>query len=114
MFSSLLFMAKIYCSVTQSFPAHQDADPTQFSTFLENRPESFELAAVSLLIQLLDSDTTPAAPGFKLHIAHLAHAGCLPLIQVGSRHSPQVGLYPHNLHMLGAIKRVYLPSTQVK
>ncbi len=55
--------------------------PTEYRTWGDSRPPSFERAAVNLLIKLLDEDGTPSAPGFVVHIAHLADAGCLPLIK---------------------------------
>lgn len=60
----------------------QGSDPTKYSTWLRSRPPKFEQDAIKLLIDLLDKDTTPAAPGFKVHIAHLADASAIPMIQV--------------------------------
>ncbi|MEW5309368.1 MAG: hypothetical protein WDW38_001262 [Sanguina aurantia] len=89
----------VHAEVVSPLEHCEDADPTQFATFLGNRPASFEVAAVSLLIQLLDSDTTLAAPGFRLHIAHLAYAGCLPLIQAAqARHPITVETCPQYLN----------------
>ncbi len=47
-----------------------------------------EQAAIKILIELLDADTTPAAPGFVVHIAHLADSGSLPLIKVRVKATP--------------------------
>ena len=62
--------------------------PTQYSTYLSTRPPSFEQDAIRTLIRLLDEDAAAnkeeAAPGFRLHIAHLSDAGCLPLIKVST------------------------------
>jgi hypothetical protein len=35
-----------------------------------------------MLIELMDADTSPAAPGFSVHVAHLADAGALDMIKV--------------------------------
>ncbi|EFJ47391.1 allantoinase [Volvox carteri f. nagariensis] len=48
------------------------ADPTHYTTYLATRPPKFERDAVRLLVKLLDEDSTPAAPGFSVHVAHLA------------------------------------------
>ncbi|GFR49104.1 hypothetical protein Agub_g10899 [Astrephomene gubernaculifera] len=64
------------------------ADPTLYDTYLATRPPSFERSAVQLLVRLLDSDATPAAPGFRLHIAHLGDAGALEDIQAARQRHP--------------------------
>lgn len=60
----------------------QAADPTHYATYMASRPPKFERDAISTLIQLLDEDTSPAAPGFRVHVAHLADAGALDMIKV--------------------------------
>ncbi len=57
-------------------------DPTVYATYMHTRPPKFEQDAIKLLVELLDNDTTAAAPGFSVHIAHLADAGALPIIKV--------------------------------
>ena len=44
-----------------------------------------EYNAIKLLIKLLDEDKTPAAPGFTLHVAHLANAEALPMIEAARK-----------------------------
>ena len=44
-----------------------------------------EYNAIKLLIKLLDEDKTPAAPGFTLHVAHLANADALPMIEAARK-----------------------------
>ena len=44
-----------------------------------------EYNAIKLLIKLLDEDRTPAAPGFTLHVAHLANADALPMIEAAKK-----------------------------
>ncbi len=60
----------------------QAADPTHYATYMSSRPPTFERDAIATLIQLLDADASPAAPGFRVHIAHLADAGALDMIKV--------------------------------
>ncbi len=62
-------------------------DATAYKTYKDTRPPKFEQDAIQLVIDLLDNDTTPAEPGFSVHIAHLADATALPMLQV-SRVSP--------------------------
>jgi len=71
---------------------HVQGPPNEYQTFLATRPPLFERDAVKLLIELLDKDSTPASPGFSVHIAHLSDAGCLPLIQVCDMISLNQGL----------------------
>lgn len=44
-----------------------------------------EYNAIKLLIRLLEEDKTPAAPGFSLHVAHLADADALPMIEAAKK-----------------------------
>ena len=44
-----------------------------------------EYNAIKLLIRLLEEDKTPAEPGFTLHVAHLADAGALPMIEAAKK-----------------------------
>ena len=44
-----------------------------------------EYDAIKLLIKLLNEDKTPAAPGFTLHVAHLANAEALPMIEAARK-----------------------------
>ena len=54
---------------------------TVYESYAKTRPPSFEREAIKVLIKLLEEDVAPAAPGFVVHIAHLADAGSLPLIK---------------------------------
>jgi hypothetical protein len=56
--------------------------PQDYATYLASRPPSFERAAIQILVELLEQDTTPAKAGFTVHIAHLADAGSLQTILV--------------------------------
>ena len=71
-----------------------EADPTQHATWLASRPPKMEYEAIKLLIKLLDEDKTPAEPGFTLHVAHLANADALPMIEAakkkGTSHFPHL------------------------
>lgn len=60
----------------------QGKDPTAYETYMNTRPPKFEQDAVRMLIDVLDADTNPSQPGFSVHIAHLADAGCLDMIKV--------------------------------
>ena len=44
-----------------------------------------EYDAIKLLIRLLKEDKTPAEPGFTLHVAHLADADALPMIEAAKK-----------------------------
>ena len=51
-------------------------DPTQYSTFLNSRPETFELDAISLIANLQRE-----YPTLRCHIVHLSAASALPIIR---------------------------------
>jgi hypothetical protein len=57
-------------------------DTRSYSTYVATRPPAMEQSAIRALVEVLDADSSPAKPGFRVHIAHLADAGSLPLIQV--------------------------------
>ena len=44
-----------------------------------------EYDAIKLLIRLLKEDKPPAEPGFTLHVAHLADADALPMIEAAKK-----------------------------
>lgn len=54
-------------------------DPRDFQTWLDSRPRRFEKNAVRALMEALRvSEARRPAPGFNLHIVHLADADLLP------------------------------------
>ena len=72
-------------SVLQGECSSDKADPTQHATWLASRPPKMEYDAIKLLIRLLEEDKTPAEPGFTLHVAHLADADALPMIEAAKK-----------------------------
>ncbi|PNH11170.1 Allantoinase [Tetrabaena socialis] len=71
----------VHAEVVSEVESDPAADPTAYATYMASRPPAFEQDAIRLLVQLLDADTNPAAPGFSVHIAHLADAGSLDIIK---------------------------------
>ncbi|EIN03757.1 allantoinase [Punctularia strigosozonata HHB-11173 SS5] len=57
-------------------PEPAPANPTLYSTFLNSRPPSLELSAISLITRLLAS-----YPSLRAHIVHLSAADAIPLIK---------------------------------
>ena len=55
-------------------PSHED--PTQYSTFLNSRPESYEVDAISRIANLQRE-----YPTLRCHIVHLSAASALPIIR---------------------------------
>jgi len=55
-------------------PNHED--PTQYSTFLKSRPESYEVDAISRI-----ADLQREYPTLRCHIVHLSAASALPIIR---------------------------------
>ena len=51
-------------------------DPTLYSTFLDSRPQQFEVDAISLITALQQS-----YPNLRCHIVHLSAASALPIIR---------------------------------
>ena len=56
------------------------ADVRSHATWLAQRPDSFETDAIKALLSAMREDSTPAAQGFRLHIAHVSSAQVLPLL----------------------------------
>ena len=75
----------VMIAVLQGECSTDEADPTQHATWLASRPPKMEYDAIKLLIRLLDEDKTPAEPGFSLHVAHLADAEALPMIEAAKK-----------------------------
>ncbi|CAN6631371.1 allantoinase [Trichomonascus vanleenenianus] len=50
--------------------------PEAYQTFLESRPDSYEVDAIQSIL-----DSAPKAPNLALHIVHLASARALPLVR---------------------------------
>lgn len=68
----LMFHAEMDC-------CHHSApkgDPRAYKTFLESRPDSFEVDAITAVI-----DAAKRNPGLDLHIVHLASAAAIPLLK---------------------------------
>jgi len=55
-------------------PSHED--PTQYDTFLNSRPESYEVDAISRI-----ADLQREYPTLRCHIVHLSAASALPIIR---------------------------------
>ncbi|KAG2443328.1 hypothetical protein HYH02_009394 [Chlamydomonas schloesseri] len=88
----------VHAEVVSSVDSDPAADPTAYATYMATRPPKFEQDAIRLLIEKLDADTTPAAPGFRVHIAHLADSGSLAMIkEAQARHPLTVETCAHYL-----------------
>ena len=61
-------------------------DPREYATYLATRPPTWEQNAIKGLLSSLSKDIAENGPveggGFSLHIAHLADASCLAMIEV--------------------------------
>jgi allantoinase len=55
---------------------HPHSDPTNYSTFLDSRPESLETDALALILRL-----ARRYPSLRFHIVHLSASSALPLIR---------------------------------
>lgn len=71
--STLLFHAEVDDHPT---PIGDSEDPRAYSTFLKSRPESFEIEAISRIINLQRE-----FPTLRCHIVHLSAADALPIIR---------------------------------
>ncbi|KAF8633355.1 hypothetical protein AX17_004527 [Amanita inopinata Kibby_2008] len=69
----LLFHAELD---DHSHLGQNDSDPTLYSTFLDSRPEQFEVDAISLITALQQS-----YPNLRCHIVHLSAASAIPIIR---------------------------------
>ncbi|KXZ50155.1 hypothetical protein GPECTOR_17g791 [Gonium pectorale] len=78
----------VHAEVVSPVETDPAADPTAYATYMATRPPKFEQDAIRLLVELLDADATPAAPGFSVHIAHLADAGALDMIKAAQARHP--------------------------
>uniref|UniRef100_A0A7S0S525 allantoinase n=1 Tax=Chlamydomonas leiostraca TaxID=1034604 RepID=A0A7S0S525_9CHLO len=88
----------VHAEVVSPVAGAGEGNPRVYETYMNTRPPKFEQDAIRLLVELLDNDTTPAAPGFSVHIAHLADAGCLPIIkEAQARHPITVETCAHYL-----------------
>ncbi|CAD7697443.1 unnamed protein product [Ostreobium quekettii] len=58
-----------------------EGDPRAYSQYMASRPPKFESDAISTLIDVLNSSTHESKAGFRIHIAHLADANSLAMIQ---------------------------------
>lgn len=72
----LMFHAELETSSTTP----PSGDPTQYTTFLNSRPQKLETDAIELIISLHKSN-----PSLRFHIVHLSAADALPLIREAKR-----------------------------
>ena len=72
----------------------EGADWTEYSTYLQSRPEESELSAIKLLISLCREY------GFRLHIVHLSASQALPALRAARLEGLPVSVEtcPHYLH----------------
>jgi len=70
--SILLFHAEVDDHLTPAGPE----DPTLYSTFLKSRPETFEVDAISRIV-----DLQKEFPTLRCHIVHLSAARALPIVR---------------------------------
>jgi allantoinase len=80
----------------------QEADWTEYPTYLRSRPEGSELSAIGLLISLCREYN------FRLHIVHLSASQALPALRAARLEGLAVSVEtcPHYLHFqAGAISR---------
>ena len=72
----------------------EEADWTQYPTYLQSRPEESELSAIKLLISLCRQY------GFRLHIVHLSASQILPALRAARLEALPVSVEtcPHYLH----------------
>ncbi|KIL66216.1 hypothetical protein M378DRAFT_161075 [Amanita muscaria Koide BX008] len=61
---------------THQHKDNTDGDPTQYSTFLDSRPQQLEFDAISLITTVQRS-----YPNLRCHIVHLSAASALPVIR---------------------------------
>ncbi|KAG2492833.1 hypothetical protein HYH03_008988 [Edaphochlamys debaryana] len=71
----------VHAEVVSEVEADKAADPTEYATYMASRPPKFEQDAIRLLVKLLEADSSVAAPGFLVHVAHLADAEALEIIR---------------------------------
>jgi allantoinase len=74
--TTLLFHAEVDDRDDQPTPSISSEDSTVYSTFLSSRPESFEVDAISRII-----DLQKEFPTLRCHIVHLSAAQALPIIR---------------------------------
>ena len=53
-----------------------DSSPQSYDTFLQSRPEEFEVDAIKLIVSLQEK-----YPSIRCHIVHLSAASALPIIR---------------------------------
>ncbi|KIJ28127.1 hypothetical protein M422DRAFT_270622, partial [Sphaerobolus stellatus SS14] len=73
--SVLLFHAELDCNLS-SPQEPNDEDPRNYETFLNSRPDSFEVSAIELVIRL-----NKQYPSLRTHIVHLSSAPAIPSIK---------------------------------
>jgi allantoinase len=104
----LLVHAELPDSIDAATKDLQEADWTEYSTYLQSRPEESELSAIRLLISLCRQYN------FSLHIVHLSASQALPALRAARLEGLPVSVEtcPHYLHFdAGTILR---GATQLK
>ncbi|KAG9221112.1 hypothetical protein CCMSSC00406_0005449 [Pleurotus cornucopiae] len=74
--TTLLFHAELDQLPSDQEEHSRSADPTDYQTFLDSRPQRLEANAISLITSLQEQ-----YPSLKCHIVHLSAASALPLIR---------------------------------
>ncbi|HXM90299.1 MAG TPA: allantoinase AllB [Candidatus Dormibacteraeota bacterium] len=98
----LLVHAELPDSIDAATKNLEEADWTEYPTYLQSRPEESELSAIKLLISLCREYN------FRLHIVHLSASQALPALRAARLEGRPVSVEtcPHYLHFQGeAISR---------
>jgi len=74
--TALLFHAEVDVHDNHPTAIVKSEDPTVYGTFLNSRPESFEVDAISRIINLQKD-----SPTLRCHIVHLSAAQALPIVR---------------------------------
>lgn len=103
----------VHAELVSDVPEHE-APPTQYVKYMSSRPPKYERDAIELLIRLLDEDQTAAAPGFRLHIAHLADAGSLGMIKAAQQRGHPITVETCAHYLTFSAERIGDGQTQFK
>jgi allantoinase len=90
----LLVHAELHDCIDAATRKLEEANWTEYSTYLQSRPEESELSAIKLLISLCREY------GFRLHIVHLSASQALPTLRAARLEGLPVSVEtcPHYLH----------------
>jgi allantoinase len=91
----LLVHAELQGPIDRATEALANADWSQYSTYLQSRPEEAELSAIRLMLSLCREF------GFRLHIVHLSSSQALPELRAARSEglALTVETCPHYLHL---------------